>query len=221
MSANDKQVGGEHYKKLDPQPWDIFAAWGLDWFRATIIKYVVRSPDKGGVQDLEKARHVLDKLIEIERAKVVTSENEPTPAPRSPFEHYSSLAEVATEPENTATCARWNSSCLMDDPGCNRGQPCVNFAAKKTPSTAPKTCGECRWYDGLNDFCEAAGSEIDKMTAERPENCVAFEAKPAERTCGECVNYSASGWAGRDGPCRVFNALEHRRPCPKFEAKKP
>jgi Protein of unknwon function (DUF3310) len=66
-AANAIQVGGNHYKKYGSlQPWDIWTLWNLNPFQAAILKYVVRYRDKEGVKDLEKARHFLDKLIEVE-----------------------------------------------------------------------------------------------------------------------------------------------------------
>lgn len=67
--ANDRQVGGAHYAK-PIQHWDYVVAQGLGYFEGQITKYVSRWRDKGGIQDLEKARHFLDKLIEVEKAKV-------------------------------------------------------------------------------------------------------------------------------------------------------
>lgn len=65
MSANDRQTGGSHYLKAI-QPWDYIAANKLDFFEGNIVKYVTRWRQKGGVEDLRKARHYLDKLIEME-----------------------------------------------------------------------------------------------------------------------------------------------------------
>lgn len=67
MSALDTQVGGNHYKKLKIQPMEYSMANGLDACQHTIIKYVTRFRDKGGIADLEKAKHTLDMLIEFER----------------------------------------------------------------------------------------------------------------------------------------------------------
>ncbi|CAB4141674.1 SaV-like [uncultured Caudovirales phage] len=64
MSANQTQVAGQHYK-TEIQPWDFIAANKLDYFEGNIIKYVSRWRVKGGVEDLRKARHYLDKLIEM------------------------------------------------------------------------------------------------------------------------------------------------------------
>ncbi len=65
--ANSHQHGGTHYIDRVVQPWDYIAANNLGFFEGNIIKYVTRWRDKGGVADLEKARHYLDKLIEISK----------------------------------------------------------------------------------------------------------------------------------------------------------
>lgn len=64
-SVNAIQYGGQHYKKLAIQPWDYVAANNLGYFEGSIVKYVSRWRDKGGIEDLKKARHFLDKLIEV------------------------------------------------------------------------------------------------------------------------------------------------------------
>jgi hypothetical protein len=65
MSANDKQVGGEHYK-MDIEPWDAIHSWDLGYFDGTAVKYLSRWRRKNGVQDLHKAKHFIEKLIEVE-----------------------------------------------------------------------------------------------------------------------------------------------------------
>jgi hypothetical protein len=65
-SANDVQVAGNHYKDKAIQPWDYIVANNLGYLEGNIIKYVSRWRDKGGVDDLLKARHYLDKLIETQ-----------------------------------------------------------------------------------------------------------------------------------------------------------
>jgi hypothetical protein len=66
MSALNTQVAGDHYKKLKIQPVEYIHANGLGYFEGNIVKYVTRWRDKGGVDDLRKARHFLYKLIELE-----------------------------------------------------------------------------------------------------------------------------------------------------------
>lgn len=63
--ANDRQVAGDHYKRFTIEPWDFIAANRLDAFQGSIIRYVCRWDGKDGVQALHKARHYLDKYIEI------------------------------------------------------------------------------------------------------------------------------------------------------------
>ena len=67
-NANQTQVGGTQYKSKAIQPWDYIAANELGYFEGNIVKYVSRWKDKGGLDDLRKARHYLDKLIELREA---------------------------------------------------------------------------------------------------------------------------------------------------------
>lgn len=70
MSALDTQVGGDHYKHLAIQPMEYSMKNGLDACQHTAIKYISRFRDKGGIQDLEKAKHCIDMLIEFERKRL-------------------------------------------------------------------------------------------------------------------------------------------------------
>lgn len=70
--ANLRQVGGDHYTSKAIQPWDFIVSNNLPFLEGNVVKYVSRWRDKGGVQDLHKARHYLDKLLEIEQAKAPT-----------------------------------------------------------------------------------------------------------------------------------------------------
>lgn len=63
--ANKTQVGGTHYKTGGEEHWDRVARLGLDYFQGQITKYVERWKLKNGVEDLKKARHFLDKYIEL------------------------------------------------------------------------------------------------------------------------------------------------------------
>lgn len=63
--ANAIQHGGDHYKSKAIQPWDYIASNNLGYFEGNIVKYVSRWKEKNGVEDLKKARHYLDKLIEL------------------------------------------------------------------------------------------------------------------------------------------------------------
>ena len=64
--AMTKQVGGDHYSKLAIQPVEYINANHLTYLQGNIIKYITRYKDKNGLQDLQKARHYIDMLIELE-----------------------------------------------------------------------------------------------------------------------------------------------------------
>lgn len=62
----DSQVGGSHYKQLAIQPTEYIIKNNLNFAEGNVIKYVTRYKLKGGVEDLKKARHYLDMLIDIQ-----------------------------------------------------------------------------------------------------------------------------------------------------------
>jgi UDP-3-O-acyl-N-acetylglucosamine deacetylase len=69
MTALEKQVSGSHYKSLKIQPIEFIHANNIPFAEGSVIKYVTRWRDKGGIADLEKAKHFLELLIELEQAR--------------------------------------------------------------------------------------------------------------------------------------------------------
>jgi hypothetical protein len=63
----DKQVGGDHYKKLKIQPVKFIHANNIGYMEGNVIKYVSRWRDKNGIADLEKAKHYIEMLIALEK----------------------------------------------------------------------------------------------------------------------------------------------------------
>jgi hypothetical protein len=64
--ASDVQVGGDHYKKYVIQPIEFISKNNIPYIEANVLKYVLRHKDKNGKEDLLKARHYIDLLIEME-----------------------------------------------------------------------------------------------------------------------------------------------------------
>lgn len=58
------QVGGNHYKSMKIQPAQFALENKLDYCQANAIKYICRHEHKNGKEDLEKAKHYIDLLIE-------------------------------------------------------------------------------------------------------------------------------------------------------------
>lgn len=65
-SPKEGEVGGDHYRKMKIQPIEFITANRLGFCVGNIIKYVVRYPYKNGKEDLLKARHYIDLLIDSE-----------------------------------------------------------------------------------------------------------------------------------------------------------
>jgi len=133
VSALDTQIGGGHYKGMKIQPMEYSMKNGLDACQHTAIKYISRFREKGGIQDLEKAKHCIDMLIEFERQRLdevdqIGQRHEATPnvlefdearidriaASHGDGEHY---AEDMTDPAN------WRAGDLVEVVSTENGDP--------------------------------------------------------------------------------------------------
>ena len=64
MRSLDTQVGGDYYKLMKIQPLEFIMANQMAYCEANVVKYISRWRTKNGVEDLRKARHYIDLLIE-------------------------------------------------------------------------------------------------------------------------------------------------------------
>jgi deoxyribose-phosphate aldolase len=69
MKSYKKQVGGKHYKNYKIQPVEFIIKNNIGFVEGNIIKYVLRFKEKGGVQDLEKAKHYIELLIDSTKSR--------------------------------------------------------------------------------------------------------------------------------------------------------
>lgn len=69
LSALSTQVGGSHYKDFKIQPVEFIHKNGIGFIEGCCIKYLCRWRSKNGVEDLKKAKHFIDMLIEMEEKK--------------------------------------------------------------------------------------------------------------------------------------------------------
>lgn len=63
VNPMDMQEGGNHYKKYEIQPIEFIIKNNIGYVEGNIIKYILRFKDKNGLEDLKKARHYIDILI--------------------------------------------------------------------------------------------------------------------------------------------------------------
>jgi hypothetical protein len=69
MKSSKKQVGGNHYLKYKIQPVEFIIKNNIGFVEGNVIKYVLRFKEKGGVSDLEKAKHYIELLIDSSKSK--------------------------------------------------------------------------------------------------------------------------------------------------------
>jgi len=70
FGANTTQVGGDHYKKMGVQVWDVVDTWPLEqqigYYRGGALKYLMRMGSKDArAQEIRKAEHYCRKLAEV------------------------------------------------------------------------------------------------------------------------------------------------------------
>lgn len=71
----NKQVGGTHYNDKKIQPWAAMEEWMtpeqfVGFLRGSALKYLARCDDKGGLEDIKKAQHYIDKLVEFSEERM-------------------------------------------------------------------------------------------------------------------------------------------------------
>lgn len=69
MSALDKQVSGNHYKDLAIQPVEFIYKNNIGYLEGNVLKYICRHKTKNGLADLQKAKHYIELLMELEYKK--------------------------------------------------------------------------------------------------------------------------------------------------------
>ena len=70
-SANDLQIGGQHYKEMGVQPWDVMQSVltheeFVGFLKGNVVKYSMRVGRKDGSDDAGKAKHYMMKLAEVQ-----------------------------------------------------------------------------------------------------------------------------------------------------------
>lgn len=70
VSANDWQVGGDHYKNMGVEPWDVVDTWPreqrIGYYRGGALKYIMRMGSKDvSAQEIAKGEHYIQKLLEV------------------------------------------------------------------------------------------------------------------------------------------------------------
>ena len=64
MDSLTKQEGGKHYKTMSIQPVEYIRQNNLGWFEGNVVKYVSRHQDKNGAEDIKKAIHYLEMILD-------------------------------------------------------------------------------------------------------------------------------------------------------------
>lgn len=113
-NANNKQVGGQHYQSMY-QHWDfVRLCLGGRYLEGCVTKYVARWRKKNGLQDLEKALHYLDKIIELFNGEQYESGVFTDPPPEFRATEFARLNGLGSK-ETYIVCALsyWNNEFVL------------------------------------------------------------------------------------------------------------
>ena len=66
VEPSNTQIGGNHYQQLAIQPVEYIHKNNLSYNQGNVVKYITRYKDKNGLQDLQKAKHYIDLIIQFE-----------------------------------------------------------------------------------------------------------------------------------------------------------
>lgn len=185
---NDEQVGGDHYKRQKIQHWDYAAANEFDYFQGQITKYVSRWKTKNGVEDLHKARHFLQKYIEVVEAGGFSG-GKPV---LSPAELVAVSVEQDTAAAVHALVEGWHPSHQMTSDA--RGRYCracgffqqefiIQPCPRSTPESARKVPAEHDWSNELLSKCWKCGQFKSGTKTICPET---YPFKGKTEPCCEC-----------------------------------
>ena len=145
-AANERQIGGDHYRS-EYQHWDFVENNGLGYLEGCATKYATRWRNKHGRQDLEKAKHYVDKLMELHMsARHRVRRGQASPEELNLFCDANHLSQV--ERMVVVSLSNWNS--LDDLRGANLAidhllEECTKIEEKRSDNT-----GQARpfGYDG-------------------------------------------------------------------------
>lgn len=178
MKASEDQISGNHYKNYPIQPAEFIQRNGLNWCEGNAIKYLVRHRDKKGAEDLLKAKHYIDLLLEWEYS---------TPLPAG--EGYSPLVKDATADSLCLSCGR--------DPGCIGDYPRTKEGGCEGYLKAETGVHISEWYakeaksslrDRMLDAKESERTPSLCFSCHQPDNCAYNQITSCEDT-GKCDRY--------------------------------
>lgn len=107
MSALDKQVAGDHYKKMPIQPIEFITKNDLDWYQGNIVKYATRHHAKGGADDLRKVIHYAELALEAQYGEKPASK---------PDASLGAFKRLGTKDQKEHVTRAAASEAMQDDP---------------------------------------------------------------------------------------------------------
>ncbi len=170
-----RQVGGAHYRKYAIQPAEYNARNGLSFLAGNVIKYVTRYKDKGGAEDIRKAMHYLELILEFEYPALLSNNKDCRTAVKAPG------AAIGTPPAGLVSLI--TSGSLRDEGELLYATPKLILKLESDdPDTVGESDGSVRTYQERGD---ASGSRQEAGCANHQQRHSdgSQERPPRGKTC--------------------------------------
>lgn len=112
MLANDRQEFGDHYR-AEFQHWDLVEKYGVGYLEGCATKYITRHRKKNGAQDLIKAIHYTEKLLELSQSNNRRSRGYVGSRTLQHFFEANKITDVSEIVPITVLCSIWNQQQLV------------------------------------------------------------------------------------------------------------
>jgi hypothetical protein len=187
----DEQVGGTHYSRLGIEPIQFIETNGLGYHEGNVIKYISRWRNKNGIEDLNKAKWYVERLIELEQSRLEHEAQVELPFDEDllfgadEFKTYKEHVDEEVEAEITSAAELFTSPC-----GCNT---CAG--TRETPHTVKVSEQEQHLFDACSWFNVNKGlvayPVYDAVGAPLGIRVCTDEDETTEYTYGECRWYAS------------------------------
>lgn len=157
VDPNAQQVGGTHYQ-AEYQHWDLVTDCDLGYFEGQITKYIGRHIKKNGLQDVQKAAHFLDKLLDLHaRGRYRPHNGLSTPSKVALYAHANKLG--GSERLITSLICFWTADDMLLECKERITEVAAAYAAPALkPQTVRLTSEQIRAVDDTANLTSSEGS---------------------------------------------------------------
>ena len=187
----DEQVGGTHYSRLGIEPIQFIETNGLGYHEGNVIKYISRWRNKNGLEDLNKAKWYVERLIELEQSRLEHEGQVELPFDEDllfgadEFKTFKQHVDEEVEAEITSAAELFSGTCECDTCADTRKTPHTDYRSEREQFLFDA----CSWFNVNKGL--VATPVYDDVNAPWGINVYNEDGEPKFYTQGECRWYAS------------------------------